>query len=50
MRYADYSLPGKAMAVGIALQEGYICLFNIVLNIGFCLSVMFLCIGSVVMW
>jgi uncharacterized iron-regulated membrane protein len=50
VRFADYSLPGKAMAVGIALHEGQIGLLNIVLNVAFCLTVIFLCLGSLVMW
>jgi uncharacterized iron-regulated membrane protein len=50
VRYADYSLPGKAMAVGIALHEGQIGVLNIVLNFAFCLTLIFLCLGSLVMW
>jgi uncharacterized iron-regulated membrane protein len=50
VRFSDYSLPGKAMAVGIALHEGQIGLLNIVLNFGFCLTVIFLCVGGLVMW
>lgn len=50
VRFADYSAAGKAMAVGIALHEGQMGPLNIALNIAFCLTVMFLCLGSVAMW
>ena len=50
VRYADYPVGGKAMAVGIALREGQMGLWNIALNLAFCLAVIFLCLGSVVMW
>ncbi|KUP92146.1 PepSY-associated TM helix domain-containing protein [Tritonibacter horizontis] len=48
--FADYSLAGKSMAVGIALHEGDMGLWNIVLNTLFCLSVIFVCVSGVVMW
>ncbi|MCK7615588.1 PepSY-associated TM helix domain-containing protein [Roseibium sediminicola] len=48
--FADYSLPAKGMAVGIAFHEGDMGLWNIVLNTVFCLSVIFLCISGLVMW
>ena len=38
------------MAVGVAMHEGQMGLWNIVLNAAFCLSVMFLSLGAVVMW
>lgn len=50
VRFADYGLPGKAMAVGIALHEGQTGLWNILLNGLFCLAVVFLCLSGVVMW
>ncbi len=50
VRFADYSVPGKAMAVGIALHEGQMGLWNVVLNIAFCLLVAFSCVAGVVMW
>jgi uncharacterized iron-regulated membrane protein len=50
VRFADYSVPGKAMAVGIALHEGMMGLWNVVLNIAFCLLVIATCLFSVVMW
>jgi uncharacterized iron-regulated membrane protein len=50
VRYADYSLAGKAMAVGIALHEGTMGLWNTLLNTVFCLGVVFMCVSGVVMW
>lgn len=50
IRFADYSLPGKAMAVGIALHMGTLGLWSVLANTLFCLSVIFLCISGVVMW
>jgi uncharacterized iron-regulated membrane protein len=50
IRFADYSLPGKAMAVGIALHEGTMGWWNSALNVAFCLTVIFLCVSGVVMW
>lgn len=48
--FADYSLYGKAMAVGIALHEGDIGAWNVALNTLFCLGVIFLSVSGVVMW
>ena len=50
VRYADYAIAGKAMAVGIALHEGQTGLWNIVLNALVCLGVLVLCLSGVVMW
>jgi uncharacterized iron-regulated membrane protein len=50
VRFADYSLPGKAMAVGIALHEGTMGWWNTALNVAFCLTFIFLCVSGVVMW
>jgi len=50
VRFADYPALGKAMAVGVALHEGQTGLWNIVANFAFCLAVIFLCLGSLVMW
>lgn len=50
VRYEDYSLAGKAMAVGIALHMGTMGLWSVLANTVFCLSVIFLCVSSVVMW
>lgn len=48
--FADYGLAAKSMAVGIALHEGQLGLWNVVLNIGFCAIVVFVCVSGVVMW
>ncbi len=50
VRYADYSLAGKAMAVGIALHMGTMGLWSVLANTAVCLAVLFLCISAVVMW
>lgn len=48
--YADYSVYGKAMAVGIALHEGDLGAWNVALNTLFCLGVIFVAASGVVMW
>jgi uncharacterized iron-regulated membrane protein len=48
--YADYSAAGKAMAVGVALHEGDLGLWNLVFNTVFCLSVIFISVSGVAMW
>jgi len=48
--FADYSLAGKAMAVGIPLHMGLMGLWNAVFNIGFCLVLLTVSVTSVVMW
>lgn len=50
VRYEDYSLAGKAMAVGIALHMGTLGLWSVVANTLVCLSVLFLCVSSVILW
>jgi uncharacterized iron-regulated membrane protein len=50
VKFADYPFFGKAMAVGIALHEGQLGWWNVVLNALFCLSVVFACVSGVVMW
>ncbi|HAR53069.1 MAG TPA: PepSY domain-containing protein, partial [Roseovarius nubinhibens] len=50
IRYADYSLMGKAMAVGIALHMGTLGLWSVLANTLVCLSVIFLCISGVILW
>lgn len=50
VKFADYSLGGKAMAAGLALHEGQLGWWNVALNALFCLSVVFLSISGVVMW
>lgn len=48
--FADYPLVAKAMAVGIALHQGDLGLWNALLNVVFCLAIVFLCVSGVVMW
>jgi uncharacterized iron-regulated membrane protein len=48
--YGDYSLAGKAMAVGISLHEGQLGLWNVLVNIGFCLLMIFVAISGAMMW
>ena len=50
VRYADYSLAGKAMAVGIALHMGTLGLWSVLANTVVCLSVIFLCASALVLW
>ncbi|MEQ8255687.1 MAG: PepSY domain-containing protein [Roseovarius confluentis] len=50
IRYEDYSLAGKAMAVGIALHMGTLGLWSVLANTAFCLTVLMLCVTAVVMW
>jgi uncharacterized iron-regulated membrane protein len=50
VRYEDYSLAGKAMAVGIALHMGTLGLLSVLANSVVCLLVLFLCVSSVVLW
>ena len=48
--YADYSVMAKAMAVGIALHQGDIGLWNALLNLALTTSIAFLCVSGVVLW
>jgi len=50
VQFADYSLAGKAMAVGIALHMGTLGLWSVLANTVICLSVLLLCVSGVVMW
>lgn len=50
IRFADYSLAGKAMAAGIALHQGNLGLWNTILNMAYCLFVVFMCVSGMVMW
>ncbi|TNJ40720.1 PepSY domain-containing protein [Phaeobacter sp. B1627] len=50
VKYDDYSWAGKAMAVGIPLHMGLVGLWNFVLNVFFCLAVIFVCFSGLVMW
>lgn len=50
VRYAEYSAPAKAMAVGIALHEGQLGWWNFALNAAFCAVVVTACFTGIVMW
>jgi uncharacterized iron-regulated membrane protein len=50
LRFADYSLGGKAMAAGVAFHQGNLGLWNTILNTVYCLFVVFMCVSGVVMW
>lgn len=50
VRFADYSVAGKSMAVSIPFHMGLMGLWNLILNTLFCLAVIFLCVSGVVMW
>ncbi len=50
VNFADYSLMGKSMAVGIALHQADLGLWNTILNTVFCLAIIFLAVSGVVMW
>ena len=50
VKFADYPFFGKAMAVGIALHEGQLGWWSVVLNALFCLAVIFACVSGVAMW
>ncbi|MEP4198332.1 MAG: PepSY domain-containing protein [Aliishimia sp.] len=50
VQFQDYSLAGKAMAVGIALHMGTMGLWSVLANSIVCLSVLFLCVSAVVLW
>jgi uncharacterized iron-regulated membrane protein len=48
--FSDYSLPGKAMAVGIALHQGNVGPLNTAINVLFCLFILFMAVSGIVMW
>lgn len=50
IRFAQYSVAGKAMALGIALHQGNLGPVNTALNLLFCLFILFMCVSGVVMW
>jgi uncharacterized iron-regulated membrane protein len=50
VRYEDYSLFAKFMAVGIALHMGTMGLWSVLANTVFCLAVIFLTVSSVMLW
>ena len=50
VRFEDYSLAGKAMAIGIALHMGTLGLWSVLANTLVCLCVIFLGVSGLVMW
>lgn len=50
VKYEDYSLFGKAMAIGIALHMGTLGLWSVLLNTVICLAVIFSCVSGLLMW
>ena len=50
VRYADYSAYARAMAWGVAFHEGDLGWWNVALNTGFCLSMIFLAVSGLVLW
>lgn len=50
VKYDDYSWAGKAMAVGIPFHMGLMGTWNFILNVVFCLSVIFVSLSGLVMW
>ncbi len=48
--FADYGLAAQSMAVGIALHQGDMGLWNILVNTVFCAAIIFISISGVVMW
>jgi uncharacterized iron-regulated membrane protein len=50
VKFADYSVAGKAMAIGIALHQSDMGWWNLALNTVFCLAVIFMSLSGVVMW
>jgi uncharacterized iron-regulated membrane protein len=50
VKFSDYSLGGKSMAVGIALHQGNTGWWNTVLNLAFCLAIIFMTVSGTVMW
>lgn len=50
VKFADYGVAGKTMAVSIAFHEGYMGLWNLMLVTVYCLAVIFLSVSGIVMW
>lgn len=50
VRYDDYPVVGKLMAVGIALHEGQLGLWSVLLNIAFALILVLISVSGIVAW
>jgi uncharacterized iron-regulated membrane protein len=48
--FADYSFMGKGMAAGIALHQGDVGTWNMVLNTLFCFTLLVIAVSGVAMW
>lgn len=50
VRFVEYGLAGKAMAIGIALHQATLGWWNTALNVLFCLSVIIMALSGIAMW
>lgn len=50
IRFADYSLMGKAMSAGIPLHQGDLGLWNLLVNLLFCGLIILMIVGGITMW
>ncbi|WP_120500679.1 PepSY domain-containing protein [Roseovarius sp. EL26] len=50
VRFEDYSAMGKFMALGVPFHMGLMGTWNFILNVVFCVAVIFVCISGVIMW
>ncbi|WP_210528598.1 PepSY-associated TM helix domain-containing protein [Rubellimicrobium arenae] len=50
LRYEDYSLAAKGLAVGVAMHEGQLGLWNVLVNAVMILLIAFLCVSGLVVW
>ena len=50
IRYDDYNFFGKFMAASIALHMGTLGWWSVLVNVLFCLAVIFICVSGCVMW
>ncbi|BCH52614.1 PepSY-associated TM helix domain-containing protein [Agrobacterium vitis] len=50
IKYENYGLAGKTMALGVSFHMGTIGLWNLILVTVYCLTVIFLSVSGIVMW
>ncbi|MVA57939.1 PepSY-associated TM helix domain-containing protein [Agrobacterium vitis] len=50
IKYENYGLAGKTMALGVSFHMGTIGLWNLILVTVYCLAVIFLSVSGIVMW
>jgi uncharacterized iron-regulated membrane protein len=48
--FYDYPIIAKAMAVSIALHQGDLGWWNVILNVLFCITIIFFCVSGIIMW